>query len=470
MMDVEETTASLDISISPLAADRDAQAQQALFESFIVTVKHFFGSFGRLFASVHDARDPDHITYPLPVMMATGVLLFLFRLGARRQIKHMLRGNERVAAKYQLLFEVSTCPHGDTLNYLYARTDVDEVQAVVTAMTHTLIRRKVLYRHRLLDKYFLVAIDGTGMLTFNARHCAHCMTRTSHGQTLYYHPVLEAKLVTANGWAFSLLTEFIENPAENPSKQDCELKAFYRLAARLKARFPRLPICLLLDGLFAGGPTFTLCQAHHWKYLIVLQEDDIPYINDEFRVLSPLAPENHVVFHTGVQSEIRQDLRWVNDIDYQDSQRQLHRVAVLECLEDKPRADQERRTTRFKWVTNFRVTQHNVVTLANQGGRLRWKIENEGFNVQKNGGYALEHVYTQDDNAAKIFYLLLQIAHLLAILIHDGSLFRRAFPDGVGSAKNLAFRLLEAWRNLRLRPADLQHMLDLRRQIRFVPP
>jgi len=35
------------------------------------------------------------------------------------------------------------------------------------------------------------------------------------------------------------------------------LKAFYRLAARLKRRFPRLPICLLLDSLYAGDPTFT---------------------------------------------------------------------------------------------------------------------------------------------------------------------------------------------------------------------
>jgi hypothetical protein len=470
MQDVEVATARAVIADSPLAADGDTQAKKALFESFVVTAQHFFGGLGRIFATVHDPRDPDHITYPLPVVMATGVLLFLFRLGARRQIKHWLRENESVAAKYQLLFGVPTCPHGDTLNYLYARTAVDEVQAVVTDMTHTLIRRKVLYRHRLLDKYFLVAIDGTGMLTFSERHCEHCMTRTVHGQTLYYHPVLEAKLVTANGWAFSLLTEFIENPSENPTKQDCELKAFYRLVARLKERFPRLPLCLLLDGLFAGGPTFTLCETYHWKYLIVLQEDDIPYINDEFRVLSPLAPENHVEFHTGVQSEIRQDLRWVNDIDYQDSKRQLHRVAVLECWEDKPRADQEQRATRFKWVTNFRVTPHNVVTLANQGGRLRWKIENEGFNVQKNGGYALEHVYTQDDNAAKIFYLLLQIAHLLAILIQDGSLFRRAFPDGVGSAKNLASRLLEAWRNLHLSPAELLHMLNLRRQIRFIPP
>jgi len=31
-----------------------------------------------------------------------------------------------------------------------------------------------------------------------------------NGKTLYYHPVLEAKLVTANGFAFSLATQFIE--------------------------------------------------------------------------------------------------------------------------------------------------------------------------------------------------------------------------------------------------------------------
>ena len=45
------------------------------------------------------------------------------------------------------------------------------------------------------------------------------------------------------------MTEFIENPEETPTQQDGELKAFYRLAERLKQRFPRWPIGLLLDGL-----------------------------------------------------------------------------------------------------------------------------------------------------------------------------------------------------------------------------
>jgi hypothetical protein len=450
--------------------DADEQEQAALFETFIVTLQHFFGGFRRLFREVSDPRHPAYITYPLPVLMATGVLLFLLRLGARRQVANLLRGNGPSAAKYQILFDAENCPHGDTLNYLYARSNVAEVQEVVTAMAETLIRRKVLYRHRLLDQYFLVVIDGTGMLTFSERHCPYCMTRTHNGHTLYYHPVLEAKLVTATGLAFSIMTEFIENPSEHPTKQDCELKAFYRLAKRLKRRFPRLPLCLLLDGLFAGGPTFSICEKYHWKYLIVLQEDDLPTVHEEFEALSQLTPENHLVFRTGVQLEIQQDLRWVNQIAYVDSKLQAHSISVIECLETKPNSDKQLTTTRFKWITNFNVTPTKVVTLANQGGRLRWKIENEGFNVQKNGGFALEHVYSQDANAGKIFYLLLQIAHLLSQLIERGSLFRQAFPKGVGSAKNIAFRLLEAWRNLRLNPDDVRHMLDARIQIRFAPP
>jgi hypothetical protein len=282
--------------------------------------------------------------------------------------------------------------------------------------------------------------------------------------------VLEAKLVPANGFAFSIMTEFVENPDEQPTKQDCELKAFYRLAARLKKRFPRLPLCLLLDGLFAGGPTFALCKQYRWKYLVVLQDDDLSSVHKEFELLLPLASENHLRFFTGVQSEIRQDFYWMNDISYVDSERREHTIAVIECFETRPDTDKNPKTTHFKWITNCNVKRNNVITLTNQGGRLRWKIENEGFNVQKNGGYGLEHAYTRNATASKVFYYLLQVAHIVAQLIEHGSLFRNAFPSGVGSAKNIAFRLLEAWRNFRLTDEQLHRMLFVRVQIRFLPP
>jgi hypothetical protein len=222
-----------------------------------------------------------------------------------------------------------------------------------------------------------------------------------------------------------------------------------------------------MDGLFAGGPTFDLCQSYGWKFMIVLKDDDLPSVNEEFDALSPFQPENRLVWHTGKGASVKQVFRWVDDIAYVDSQKKEHTLSVIECLETKPNPEGQKKTTKFKWVNNCQVSCKNIVTLANDGGRMRWKIENEGFNVQKNGGYGLEHAYTNNPNSAKVFYFLLQIAHLLAQLLYKADLLKRDFPDGFGSAKNLAFRLLEAWRNARLTQADILAALQKRFQIRF---
>jgi hypothetical protein len=422
--------------------------------------------FPPLFANVTDPRDPLKITYPLASLAFAGVVMFLFHLKARRQIGLLLRNGPSVS-KFQALFGVEQFPHGDTLDATFSNLEVEQIQTVVNGMTETLIRKKVLYRYRLFGRDFIVAIDGTGTVNFDRRHCPHCLTRTRNGETLYYHPVLEAKLLTSNGLAFSLMTEFIENPGDKVTKQDCELKAFYRLAERLKTRFPRLPILLSLDGLFAGGPTFDLCRRYGWKFMIVLKDDDLPSVNEEFEALSKLQPENRLIWRMGKQAQIKQAFRWVDDIAYVDSEKKEHTLSVIECLETKPNKQGQKKTTKFKWVTNGHVSCKNVMTLSNNGGRMRWKIENEGFNVQKTGGYELEHAYTNHPNSAKVFYLLLQIAHLLAQILYKATLLKRDFLEGLGSAKNLAFRLLEAWRNLRMDPVDITAALQKRFQIRF---
>ena len=419
-----------------------------------------------LFANVTDPRNPQKILYPLASLAFAGVTMFLFQLKARRQIGLLLRNGPSIS-KFQALFGVECFPHGDTLEATFSNIETDQVQSVVTGMTETLIRKKVLYSYRLLGIYFIVAIDGTGTIRFSRRHCPHCLTRTQNGKTFYYHPVLEAKLVTSNGFAFSLMSEFIENPGDKTTKQDCELNAFYRLTERLKIRFPRLPILLSMDGLFAGGPTFDLCRRYGWKFMIVLKDDDLPSVNEEFDALSKLQPENRLAWRTGKEAQIKQLFRWVDDIAYVDSLKKEHSLSAIECLETKPDKEGQKKTTKFKWVTNCHVSSKNVTTLSNDGGRMRWKIENEGFNVQKKGGYALEHAYTNNPNSAKVFYLLLQIAHLLAQLLYKANLLKRDFPAGFGSAKNLAFRLLEAWRNARTTKADIAITLQKRFQIRF---
>ena len=93
--------------------DEGDQEHKDLLKAFMGTVAHFFGSWQTIFRGVTDGRNPDLITYPLASLLCTGVLLFLFRLGSRRQIQYQLRENGPSQAKLGSWFEVATaCPTG----------------------------------------------------------------------------------------------------------------------------------------------------------------------------------------------------------------------------------------------------------------------------------------------------------------------------------------------------------------------
>ncbi len=339
------------------------QQMQTLLHIALATITHFLGSPDRYLAGVDDPRDPDKITYPLPCLLFTGLLMFLCHLAARRQISLKFRDNAPSAANFARLFGVGQAPHGDTLNHAFKNIDPLQVQECVTRLVEILIRKKVLERYRLLDQYYVIAIDGTGIYSFSERHCDHCLTRTHNGKTTYYHYVLEAKLVTWDGLSFSLMSEFIENPQANPTKQDCELNAFHRLAARLKKRFPRLPICLSLDGLFACGPVLLRCHDYNWRYVIVLKEGGLPSVYQEFIGLAKLSPEERLKEQIFKPVEIKWNFRWVNGIEYCDSLGREHLLNVIELHETKPE-DGKPLTTRFMWLTDLEINKGKVRAIA----------------------------------------------------------------------------------------------------------
>jgi hypothetical protein len=72
---------------------------------------------------------------------------------------------------------------------------------------------------------------------------------------------------------------------------------------------------------------------------------------------------------------------------------------------------------RFVHITDMELSNTLCVGVS-QTGRLRQKIENEGFNDQKNQGYALEHKFSRVSfPAMKNYYQCLQIAHIINQLV-----------------------------------------------------
>jgi hypothetical protein len=409
-------------------------------------VGHFWPDFRGWLGQVTDTRVQERIVYARQFLTWMGLLVFLLKLGARRQVRFELNSPQALANLNRLSGQDHpTLAHSDTLEHFLGHVPPAAYHRLRRQMIHRLLRRKVLDNERLLG-HVLIVIDGTGQLKFRQRHCPHCLEQTHAGQTYYFHSVLEAKLVTSSGLALSVGSEFIANTDPHASKQDCELKAFRRLAAQLAQDFPQLRLCLLLDGLYANGTALSLCEQHHWKYIISFKEGSLPAVWGEYQTLRELSPQNRLVRRPA--EDLSQTFAWVSDLEYQDDQQRPHRFHAFECREQ--RGD----TTRFfAWLTNFTLRAENVALLANRGGRLRWKIENEGFNLQKNGGFALEHAYSTRPEPLKNWYLLLQIAHLILQLLERGNLLGQAPARLFGSLRSLARRLAESLRH-QLIPAE----------------
>ena len=145
--------------------DEEDREHKHLLEALLLTIRHFFGDVPRLFDGVTDARVRHKCDYPLESLLFAGTLMFLCRLGARRQIALQFR-NGRSCEKVKSLFGIEDFPHGDTLNGAFTKVDLHEMQEIVSGMTYQLVRSKVLDSYRLFGR-FVVAIDGTGTLTFS---------------------------------------------------------------------------------------------------------------------------------------------------------------------------------------------------------------------------------------------------------------------------------------------------------------
>ena len=70
-------------------------------------------------------------------------------------------------------------------------------------------------------------------------------------------------------------------------------------------------------------------------------------------------------------------------------------------------------------MTDLPISNKNVEATVGLG-RRRWKIENEGFNVQKNETFDIGHLYSKNQTAIKAHYLMIQIAHILRQLLENG--------------------------------------------------
>ena len=353
-----------------------------------------------LFNAFDDKRVPDDCLYTTATLLWLVILGFLCRKGSRNAMD-VDRNTGLAPANLLALSGQRRWPDGRPLTAPCTQTvtrflDIllpRTLEQVLVAVAHTLLRSKLLDDARFCG-YVLVAIDGTKQENYR-RWFARWQRK--------YRYVLHAKIIGPDGTAFTVIVEPCDFYDSERGKLDCERAAFQRLAARLKTAFPRLAICLLGDAQFACEAVYETCQRNEWKFIFTFKDGSYPGVFAEVLRLLPLVRAQ--VFCVE-KEDFRQDTRWVDDVAFGD--RRLRVVLQGEVDGTKEYF--------CAWVTNWLIHSPERAAGIAAAGRWRSRIE-ESYNVQKNGGFGLEHAFRETDRGAANYHLLMQLAHTFSQLL-----------------------------------------------------
>jgi hypothetical protein len=105
-------------------------------------------------------------------------------------------------------------------------------------------------------------------------------------------------------------------------------------------------------------------------------------------------------------------------------------------------------------LTSVGITKGNAGELV-AAGRDRWKIENEGFNIQKNHRCFIEHACSEHYGAMKCHYPLAQIAEIIMRLYENGVKAIRIANRGI---KTISSLLSESIRTRLLTDEDIANI------------
>jgi hypothetical protein len=338
-----------------------------------------------------------------------GILIHLLNTGSRYNINYKLKHKKITDSVNKFLgTDLERLSHGDNIEKIFKKLNPKELQNFLTDIIKYLIRsKKIKAENKLFEKYFMIAIDMTQTHKLNknilqsGEKIKGLSFQKSNGKIVYSRKVVEAKLLLFNKLSLPIMTEFISNKDEKEfEKQDCELTAAYRLMDKLKKQYPKLEICLLLDGLYPNETIFQKCKEYHWKYIMTLKEGKIPTLYQKFREFKKIGYCKEKKKQITIDTHQRFKFTEIKYLDYD-----------INCIQIKEYVDFEGLKYHNLFITNIKVTEDNFYNIG-KAGRLRWKIEH-AFNKQKNLLFNLKHIYSKNENASKCYHILLQIADLI---------------------------------------------------------
>ena len=387
---------------------RELLKDKNLLKEVLKVIRKYFPQLENLFSKLTDKRHKSYITYKMRTIILTRLLSLICGITTMKGINQKFNTDEAIENLSSICNqELKEVPDWQTIQDVIETLSIEEIEDIRKYMVKALIRSKMFDRFRYKGA-IQVLVDATGLSSHDYNLNSNCISKTKNGVTKYYKYVLEAKIVFGN-IVISIDSEWIENKKLNNEneKQDCEVNAFKRMAPRLKKNYPKMKFIITGDALYATTPMIDICRDNKWYYIFNLKKDRLKRVYEEFT--------DNISFENETNKE---NYYLSKNIEFNGNV-----FDVFKYIEVT-----DKKTTTFHYVSNFNVKDSNIEEIVNMG-RRRWKIENEGFNQQKNGTFCISHMSSRHIIGLKVQYYLIQIAHIIRQLLEYGSIIIKEIRD-----------------------------------------
>jgi hypothetical protein len=375
------------------------------------------------FSKIHDPRRAKSVKHKLTVVMLYGLFAFIFRLSSRREINREMSGIVVFENMKKIFPELESIPHADTLARLLEKINIKDIEKTHILLINKLIRNKK-FKKLLISGCLPIAIDGTQKLyrdgeLHDLRWLSRKVGNEEAGLNQQYIYVLEANIVFKTGLTIPLMSEYLKmdwDVFSNPEgKQDCELVAFERLAAKLKKYFPRLKFIVFADALFATQSVLGVLHQYRWEYVVQFSKNKLKTFAE---LLNLQRKSSQTISGQAYYRERYQEFYFYNDVAWgYENQLKIH---LISCLENWEEVDNETgkivlKYSQHQWISSIRPNIETVHELCNLGARKIGLME-DSINTEKHRGYHYEHPFSHDWNAMQGFHLLMRMAHAVNAL------------------------------------------------------
>lgn len=308
------------------------------------------------------------------------------------------------------LFGISRVPSDTAMREILDGIDIEPLNQAFADIFHELQRGGALQKWEFDRGHYLLAIDGTGYFCSTKIHCPHCLEKKSKkGVVQYHHQAVAAVLVHPDTREVIPLAIEPIVKQDGKSKNDCERNATRRLLKRIRRLYSKLKLIVVEDGLASNAPHIADLQEFNIRFLLGAKPGDHQYLFEQVIDACDQSREE-LVRAKNAQRPIVSETQFIQDLALNRSHPDLRVNFLQHCEYDAKTGDISK---QFSWVTDIDVPRPKMRLYA-QGGRSRWRIENETFNTLKNQGYHYEHNYGHGkENLSTVLMLLMFLAFLV---------------------------------------------------------